>query len=328
MKFTKMHGIGNDYVYVNCFEETVEDPAAMAIAVSPRHFAIGSDGLILICPSQVADARMEMYNADGSRGKMCGNGVRCVGKYIYDHGIVPPEKTTVEVETDAGIKILKLTVEQGKAVMAEVDMGSPVLTTKKADHILTAEDFLCFRKGKAEAAAAVESGAAAEPDTSAASGAGAKTIGGATPCKGLRKDQIWETIEVDGRSYEMISISMGNPHAIVFIDDVDGLEIEKIGPMFENHERFAPERTNTEFVEKLDDHTLKMRVWERGSGETFACGTGACAVLTASTLAGLVDGKATVQLLGGDLQICLREEDGHVMMTGPAEEVFTGEWKR
>lgn len=285
MKFTKMHGIGNDYVYVNCFEEEVKDPSKVAIAVSPRHFAIGSDGLILIKPSKVADCCMEMYNADGSLGAMCGNGVRCVGKYIYDHGIVDPSKTVVTVETGSGIKTLKLTVKDGKAVLAQVDMGSPVLTSHCRERVLVPEDY-----------------------------------------KNLTREEIWETIEVAGKTWEMIAVSMGNPHAVVYVEDTDSLEIEKIGPLFENHPRFA-DRTNTEFVQKIDDHTLKMRVWERGSGETLACGTGACAVLTASTLAGLVDGKADIRLLGGTLQIELRREDGHVMMTGPAEEAFCGEWK-
>ena len=284
MKFTKMHGIGNDYVYVNCFEETVADPVKTAIAVSPRHFAIGSDGLILIKPSKVADCCMEMYNADGSLGAMCGNGVRCVGKYAYDHGIVDKSKTTVTVETASGIKTLKLTVRDGKAVLAEVDMGSPVLTSHKADRALTIEDY-----------------------------------------RTLSRETVWEKLDVAGQTWEMIGVSMGNPHAVVYVEDTDSLEIEKIGPLFENHPRF-PGRTNTEFVQVLDDHTLKMRVRERGSGETFACGTGACAVLTASTLAGFVKGKADIQLLGGTLHIELRETDGHVMMTGPAAEVFSGEW--
>lgn len=284
MKFTKMHGIGNDYVYVNCFEETVADPVKTAIAVSPRHFAIGSDGLILIKPSKVADCCMEMYNADGSLGAMCGNGVRCVGKYAYDHGIVDKSKTTITVETGAGIKILNLTVKDGKAVMVEVDMGSAVLTSHYADKALTMEDY-----------------------------------------KTLPQEAIWEKIEVAGKTWDMICISMGNPHTVVYIDDTDSLEIEKIGPLFENHPRFA-DRTNTEFIQRVDDHTLKMRVWERGSGETLACGTGACATLAASTLAGYVDGKADIQLLGGTLHIELRKEDGHVMMTGPATEAFSGEW--
>ena len=283
MKFTKMHGAGNDYVYVNCFEENVENPSEVAIKVSPRHFAIGSDGLILIKPSKVADCTMEMYNADGSLGAMCGNGVRCVGKYAYDHGIVDPDKRVITVETGAGIKTLKLTVENGKAVLLEVDMGSPVLTSHKADKALAIEDYIM-----------------------------------------LSEEEIWEEIEVGGKVWKMICVSMGNPHTVVFIDDTDSLEIEKIGPLFENHPRF-PDRTNTEFVQVVDENTLKMRVWERGSGETLACGTGACATLVAATLAEHVNGKAKICLLGGDLSIELRN-DGHVMMTGPAEEAFSGEW--
>ena len=284
MKFTKMHGIGNDYVYVNCFEETVADPVKTAIAVSPRHFAIGSDGLILIKPSKAADCRMEIYNADGSQAEMCGNGVRCVGKYAYDHGIVDKSRTTITVETGAGIKTLKLTVKDGKAVMVEVDMGSPVLTSHQAERTLAMADY-----------------------------------------QTLSTEAVWEKIEAAGKTWDMICVSMGNPHAVVYVEDTDSLEIEKIGPFFENHPRF-PDRTNTEFVQVVDGHTLKMRVWERGSGETFACGTGACAVLTASSLAGYVKGKADIKLLGGTLHIELREEDGHVMMTGPAAEVFSGEW--
>lgn len=286
MKFTKMHGIGNDYVYVNCFEETVEDPCAVAIAVSPRHFAIGSDGLILIKPSKVADCCMDMYNADGSRGLMCGNGVRCVAKYAYDHGIVPADKTTITVETGSGIKTIKLTIENGKVSMAQVDMGAPVLTNFSKERVLSMADY-----------------------------------------KTLTQDEIWETIEVDGKEWKMITVSMGNPHAVVFVDDVANMKLEEIGPKFENHPRF-PDRTNTEFIQVVDDHTLKMRVWERGSGETFACGTGACASLVASTLAGHVNGAAELILLGGSLQIALREEDGHVMMTGPATEAFSGEWNQ
>ena len=283
MKFTKMHGIGNDYVYVNCFEETVKDPVKTAIAISPRHFAVGSDGLILIKPSKVADCCMEMYNADGSLGAMCGNGVRCVGKYAYDHGIVDRSKTTITVETGSGIKTLKLTIEDGKAVMAEVDMGSPVLTSHKADKPLVMED---YRK--------------------------------------LTPDEIWEDIEVDGKNWKMIGVSMGNPHAIVYVDDTDSLDIEKIGPLFENHPRF-PDRTNTEFVQVVDDHTLKMRVWERGTGETLACGTGCCALTVAGVLNGLTDREVDIDVLGGRIHVRWDETDNHVYMTGPAVTVFDGE---
>ncbi len=280
MKFTKMHGIGNDYVYVNCFEETVEEPARMAQLISDRHFAVGSDGMILIKPSDVADFKMEMYNADGSLGAMCGNGIRCVGKYVYDHGLT--NMTTITVETGAGIKTLDLNVVNGRVSTATVDMGAPVLTSNHLDLEL-----------------------------------GADAYGILTP------SQIWEDITVDGKTYKMISVSMGNPHAIIFVEDTETIDIEKIGPKFENHERF-PDRTNTEFIQVISDTNLKMRVWERGSGETMACGTGACASLVAASLAGFVNQSADVRLLGGTLQISINKETGHVIMTGPATEVFEG----
>ncbi len=282
MKFTKMHGIGNDYVYVNCFEETVEEPARMAQLISDRHFAVGSDGMILIKPSDVADFKMEMYNADGSLGAMCGNGIRCVGKYVYDHGLT--NMTTITVETGAGIKTLDLNVVNGRVSTATVDMGAPVLTSNHLDLEL---------------------------------GADAYGI--------LTHSQIWEDITVDGKTYKMISVSMGNPHAIIFVEDTETIDIEKIGPKFENHERF-PDRTNTEFIQVISDTNLKMRVWERGSGETMACGTGACACLVAASLAGFVNQSADVRLLGGTLQISINKETGHVIMTGPATEVFEGDF--
>lgn len=280
MKFTKMHGIGNDYVYVNCFEETVEEPARVAQLISDRHFAVGSDGLILIKPSDVADFKMEMYNADGSLGAMCGNGIRCVGKYVYDHGLT--NMTTITVETGAGIKTLDLNVVNGRVSTATVDMGAPVLTSNHLDLEL-----------------------------------GADAYGILTP------SQIWEDITVDGKAYKMISVSMGNPHAIIFVENTENIDIEKIGPKFENHERF-PDRTNTEFIQVINDTNLKMRVWERGSGETMACGTGACASLVAASLAGFVNQVADIRLLGGTLQISINKETGHVIMTGPATEVFEG----
>ena len=282
MKFTKMHGIGNDYVYVNCFEETVEEPARMAQLISDRHFAVGSDGMILIKPSDVADFKMEMYNADGSLGAMCGNGIRCVGKYVYDHGLT--NMTTITVETGAGIKTLDLNVVNGRVSTATVDMGAPVLTSNHLDLEL---------------------------------GADAYGI--------LTHSQIWEDITVDGKTYKMISVSMGNPHAIIFVEDTETIDIEKIGPKFENHERF-PDRTNTEFIQVISDTNLKMRVWERGSGETMACGTGACACLVAASLAGFVNQSADIRLLGGTLQISINKETGHVIMTGPATEVFEGDF--
>ena len=276
MKFTKMHGIGNDYVYVNCFEETVEDPAAVARFVSDRHFGIGSDGLLLIKPSEAADCEMDMYNLDGSQGAMCGNGIRCVAKYAYDYGIV--HKTQISVATRSGIKYLDLTVKDGKVSQVKVNMGAPILTASQI------------------------------------------------PVVSEKEEVINEPLEVNGETYYITAVSMGNPHAIVYMTDVDHLDIEKIGPSFENHVAF-PDRVNTEFVEVLDEHTVKMRVWERGSGETLACGTGACAVAVASILNERVDSDkpVTVKLLGGDLEIYWNRQENLVYMTGPATTVFDGE---
>ena len=273
MKFTKMHGLGNDYVYVNCFEEKIDNPPAVARFVSDRHFGIGSDGLIMINPSKTADFEMEMYNADGSRGEMCGNGIRCVAKYVYDYGLT--DKTQISVETLGGIKYLDLTVEDGKVSLVKVDMGKPEL---EADRI---------------------------------------------PIISEREQVIDEPIEVDGKEYHMTGVSMGNPHAVIYVDDVKGLDLEKTGPKFENHERF-PKRINTEFVHCIDRQTVEMRVWERGSGETLACGTGACAVAVSSILNNLTDTQVTVKLLGGDLQIEWDREKDRVFMTGPATVVFDG----
>lgn len=276
MEFTKMQGLGNDYVYVNCFKEKIENPSEMAVKVSDRHFGIGSDGLILIKPSEVADFEMEMYNADGSRGEMCGNGIRCVAKYVYDYGLT--DKTSISVETLGGIKYLDLTVEHGKVTLVKVDMGTPILKPELIPIVAKGE-----------------------------------TV-------------IDEPIMVGGKEYHMTGVSMGNPHDVIFMDDIKNLEIEKIGPLFENHERF-PNRINTEFVNVIDRHTAQMRVWERGSGETLACGTGACAVAVACILNGLTENTVTVKLLGGDLQIEWDREKNTVYMTGPAEVSFDGVWK-
>lgn len=275
MKFTKMQGLGNDYVYVNCFEEKVENPSEVAIRVSDRHFGIGSDGLILIKPSSVADFEMEMYNADGSRGEMCGNGIRCVAKYVYDYGLT--DQTHISIETLGGIKYLDLIVEEGRVRLVKVDMGSPVL---EAEQI---------------------------------------------PIIGLGNRVLDEPIRVDDMEYRITGVSMGNPHGVVFLKDVKNLEIEKIGPLFEHHECF-PNRVNTEFAHVLDRQTAEMRVWERGSGETLACGTGACAVAVACVLNGYTEEEVTVKLLGGELQIRWDREKDRVYMTGPAEVVFDGEW--
>lgn len=277
MKFTKMQGIGNDYVYVNCLQETIENPSELAKKISDRHYGVGSDGLIMINPSDKADFEMEMYNADGSRGEMCGNGIRCVAKYVYDYGLT--DKTSISAETLAGIKYLDLTVEDGKVVLVKVDMGKPMLRPEEV------------------------------------------------PVVSEKEEVIDEPITVDGQEYRMTCVSMGNPHAVVFIDqDVKEFPLETVGVKFENHERF-PKRVNTEFVNVLDRHTAQMRVWERGSGETLACGTGACAVAVACALNGLTEDEVTVKLLGGDLQIKWDREKNTVYMTGPAEVVFDGEWK-
>lgn len=276
MKFTKMHGLGNDYVYVNCVKESIKNPSEVAKFVSDRHFGIGSDGLIMINPSKVADFEMEMYNADGSRGEMCGNGIRCVAKYVYDYGLT--DKTHISVETLGGIKYLDLDVKDDKVRFVKVNMGSPELKPELIPIV---------------------------PDDPAA------------------QRVVDEPITVGGKEYRMTGVSMGNPHTVVYIDDVQGLEIEKIGPLFENHERF-PKRINTEFAKVLDRQTVEMRVWERGSGETLACGTGACAVAVASMLNGLTEDKVTVKLLGGNLQIEWNREENLVYMTGPATVVFDG----
>ena len=275
MRFTKMQGLGNDYVYVNCFEEKVARPSETAVRVSDRHFGIGADGLILIKHSEKADFEMEMYNADGSRGEMCGNGIRCVAKYVYDYGLT--DQTHISIETLGGIKYLDLIVEEGRVRLVKVDMGSPVL---EAEQI---------------------------------------------PIIGLGNRVLDEPIRVDDMEYRITGVSMGNPHGVVFLKDVKNLEIEKIGPLFEHHECF-PNRVNTEFAHVLDRQTAEMRVWERGSGETLACGTGACAVAVACVLNGYTEEEVTVKLLGGELQIRWDREKDRVYMTGPAEVVFDGEW--
>lgn len=274
MKFTKMHGIGNDYVYVNCFNETIKDPSAVSKYVSDRHFGVGSDGLILIKPSKVADFQMDMYNADGSQGEMCGNGIRCVAKYVYDYGLT--DKTNISVETLAGIKHLDLTIENGKVALVKVNMGSPELVPEKIPVV----------------------------------------------AEGERAIDV--PLEVKGKTYQMNGVSMGNPHCVIFMEeDIRELDLESMGPDFENHKRF-PKRINTEFVNVLDENTLRMRVWERGSGETLACGTGACATAVAAILNGLVQKEVTVKLLGGDLKIQWNGSDAPVYMTGPATTVFDG----
>ena len=275
LSFTKMHGCGNDYVYFNCFGAEVPNPEKLAITLSDHHFGIGGDGIILICPSDVADAKMRMFNADGSEGKMCGNGIRCVGKYLYDYGIVG-DKTQITVETLSGIKTLQLYPENGKVKTVRVDMGAAMLSPK---------DIPVYLDG----------------------------------------DRVVDApLVIDEKVYHITCVSMGNPHCVVFVkEDVDTLDLERIGPKFENNPLF-PERVNTEFVNILSDGTLKMRVWERGSGETWACGTGACAVGVTAVLSGLFKKgeDITVHLRGGDLVI--NYTDKTVLMTGPATTVFEG----
>ena len=295
MKFTKMHGCGNDYVYVNCFAETVEDPGAVSKLVSDRHFGIGSDGLILIRPSEVADFEMAMYNADGSRGEMCGNGIRCVAKYVNDFGLT--DKTSISVETLAGIKYLDLTVENGKVKKVRVNMGAPILAPAEIPVLVACRD----QEGKHPGDSVILT----EGDSPDAI--------------------IAQPLRVAGKEYKVTCVSMGNPHCVIFMDeDVRDMDLEKIGPDFESHKAF-PKRTNTEFVNVIDETHLRMRVWERGSGETLACGTGTCATVVAAVLNGLTKDAVDVELLGGSLHIDWDRQENLVYMTGPATVVYSGE---
>lgn len=275
VSFTKMHGCGNDYVYINGFKEKIpaEDKPEAVRKLSDRHFGIGSDGVIFINPSQIADFEMEMWNADGTRAEMCGNGIRCVAKYVYDHRMT--EKTDISIESFGKIKYITVTPDENNLTkLVKVDMGEPIL--------------------EAELVPVVARG----------------------------KQVVDERIEVDEKEYKMTCVSMGNPHAVVFVDP-DSLQIEKIGPKFENHVRF-PKRTNTEFVKILDKKNVKMRVWERGTGETLACGTGCCATTVACILNGLTEDEITVHVLGGEIQVKWDRDNNHIYMTGPATTVFDG----
>ena len=268
-----MEGCGNDYIYVNGFTNKIDNPNKLSEFISNRHFGIGSDGLIIINPSDKADFRMNMYNADGSEGKMCGNGIRCVAKYVYDNKMT--DKTVITVETLSGIKTLVLNIENDTVQTVRVDMGAPITEAKEI------------------------------------------------PVISDKKTVIDEAVLIDDKEYKITCVSMGNPHAVLFVDDTDHLDIEHIGPQFENHPMF-PDKINTEFIQIIDRNTIKMRVWERGSGETMACGTGACASVVACVLNGLTDCRVTVKLLGGDLFIEYNEEKNTVYMTGPARVSFTG----
>ena len=282
MRFTKMHGAGNDYVYVNCFEEPLpDDPAELARRVSDRHFGIGGDGLILICPSQKADARMKMFNADGSEAEMCGNGVRCLAKYVYDHGLC--RKKTPKIETGAGVLTLELELADGRVRRVRVDMGEPTLQPDKIPTTLPGNPLL-----------------------------------GGSPVVDV-------DLTLGDRKLRVTCVSMGNPHCVTFVDELTDHWVLEIGPQLETDVHF-PNRVNAEFVEVISAGEVRMRVWERGSGETLACGSGACAVCVAGVLAGRTGREVLAHLPGGDLQLQWAE-DNHVYMTGPAVEVFSGEWE-
>jgi diaminopimelate epimerase len=281
MRFTKMQGAGNDYVYVNCFDQPVpNDPAELARRVSNRHFGIGSDGLILICRSEVADARMRMFNADGSESEMCGNGLRCVAKYVYDHGLC--RKTALRIETGRGVLSADLEIDREKVCRVRVDMGEPILEPARIPTRL--------------------------PSNPALGGAAANVV-----------------LSIAEDSFLVTCVSMGNPHCITFVERLDDDLISTFGPLVEVNSNF-PKRVNAEFVQVTSPSEVRMRVWERGAGETLACGTGACAVCVAGVLTGRSDRNVVIHLPGGDLSIEWREADNHVYMTGPAVEVFSGEW--
>lgn len=276
IKFTKMQGLGNDYVYIDAINQKIENESSLAQFVSNRHFGIGSDGLILICSSEIADFKMRMFNSDGSEAEMCGNGIRCVGKFVYDKGLT--NKTTLKIETLAGVKELKLNLKEGKVDTIRVDMGEPIFEAEKIP-VVSSEKMV----------------------------------------KNLK-------LEIEERKFNFTCLSIGNPHAITFVENVEDFEVEKYGSKIEVNERF-PQKINVEFIEIVNKNYIKMRVWERGSGETLACGTGACASVVAGIINNLIERKVTVELLGGILEIKWNKEDNHVYMTGPAVTVYEGELK-
>lgn len=274
LKFTKMHGAGNDYIYMNGFTQTIENPSALALTLSDRHFGIGSDGLVLILPSETADLRMQMFNSDGSEAEMCGNASRCVGKYAFDNGLT--QKTEISLETKAGIKYISLLEGDKTSRKVTVDMGEPILEAQKI------------------------------------------------PVIADKSPVLNHPLVIDGKEWRISCVSMGNPHAVIFTEGISNLDLPVIGPKFETNPIF-PRKTNTEFIEVIDRKTLNMRVWERGAGETLACGTGACAATVAAILNGHTERKTTIHLLGGKLEVEWRESDNHVYMTGEAVTVFEGE---
>lgn len=283
IKFTKMEGLGNDYVYIDCTKQDIKNASELAKVISDRHFGVGSDGLILIKKSKIADFRMQMFNSDGTEAEMCGNGIRCVGKYVYDKGLT--DKTTLKIETLAGIKILKLNVEDGKVKTVRVDMGEPILDYK----LIPARDGKIYKSKD-----------------------------------GIKFYKV--NININSDLKELTCVSMGNPHGVDFTNNIDKLDLKKVGSLIEKDEHF-PNKVNAEFIEIINKNNIKMRVWERGVGETLACGTGACASVVASILNGYTDRTVTVELLGGKLDIEWNKEDNHVYMTGPAKTVFEGEFE-
>lgn len=283
VKFTKMEGLGNDYIYIDCTKSDISNASNLAKIMSDRHFGIGSDGLILIKNSKNADFKMQMFNSDGTEAEMCGNGIRCVGKYVFDKGLT--DKTILKIETLAGIKLLNLNLENGEVKTVKVDMGEPTFDYK----LIPIKDGTVYKSKD-----------------------------------GIKYYKV--NIDIEKISRELTCVSMGNPHGIIFTNDIEKLKIEKYGPIIENNSHF-PNKTNVEFIEILDKKNIKMRVWERGSGETLACGTGACASVVASVLNGYTERNVTVELIGGKLDIEWKEEDNHVYMTGPAKTVFEGEFE-
>ena len=279
MKFTKMHGAGNDYIYVDCTQSVIDNPSQVAIDLSDRHFGIGSDGLILLCKSNIADLKMRMFNKDGTEAQMCGNGIRCVAKLAYELGLI--ERETATIETLSGIKSLKLNITKGKVNNVEVDMGEPILIPEKIPIIKNESVRIEDKKIKAK-------------------------------------------FKINKKEFEFTCVSIGNPHAVTFVKDLSKIEINKYGPIFENLNIF-PEKTNVEFVEIVDKDNIKMRVWERGTGETLACGTGACSSVVAGYLNNFTNRKVNVELLGGNLGVEWRSNN-HIYMNGPAVTVFKGEW--
>lgn len=275
MRFTKMHGIGNDYIYVNCFEEVVRDPSRLALVMSKQHFGVGSDGLVLIEPSESADFGMRIFNSDGSEAEMCGNALRCIGKYVYERGLT--DKTQITLSTKGGLKVIDLTVEDGKVTKVSADMGSPELNPSLIPTNLPGDLVLKHR------------------------------------------------LQIMGQTYFITCVNMGNPHAVIFVRDPDVVNVPELGPIIEHHPLF-PRRTNVEFVRVIDRGILQMRVWERGAGETLACGTGASAALVAAVLNGLTDRTVQMKLTGGNLMVTWNAEDNHVYQSGPAAFVFDGDW--